>query len=168
MRGFLSFSIKTLMRFYLESDILHFAGSNWVTPPNIRYFLLINLTVDIKPRIWDSKNSLALLVFDLKLWKINSTYKVWVIIPFKGWKNWFHCLDVGRFLFDCFSFFHWMRARPGHVRIVSQVLSGAIRTNGANWKEWGNNSENIFSSTQPSVCWIAPAVLREAAIGKKK
>ena len=36
--------------------------------------------------------------------------------------------------------------RPGHVKTVSQVLSGAIRTNGASWKEWGNIFENIFWS----------------------
>ena len=32
-----------------------------------------------------------------------------------------------------------------HVKSVPQVLSGAIRTNGLKWKEWGNLSTTIFS-----------------------
>ena len=39
-----------------------------------------------------------------------------------------------------FGLFHWM-----HVKSVPQVLSGAIRTNGLKWKEWGNLSTTIFS-----------------------
>ena len=39
-----------------------------------------------------------------------------------------------------FCMYHWM-----HVKSVPQVLSGAIRTNGLKWKEWGNLSTTIFS-----------------------
>ena len=39
-----------------------------------------------------------------------------------------------------FGLYHWM-----HVKSVPQVLSGAIRTNGLKWKEWGNLSTTIFS-----------------------